>query len=80
MVETEAWCHIPPRPQLKGRNIMGFFVVLSLIVGAVGAVALPASASWAQPLDARPEAVLVGATLLVVASGLRRGFLHKQPK
>lgn len=59
---------------------MGFFVVLSLIVGAVGAVALPASMSWAQPLDARPEAVLVGATLLVVASGLRHGFPHKHSK
>ncbi len=54
---------------------------LALIaVGAVGAVALPASAAWVnQPLDARPEAVLVGATLLFVASGLRKGFPHKQP-
>ena len=52
-----------------------------IVVGVVGAVALPASASWInQPLDARPEAVLVGTTLLFVASGLRRGFLHKQPK
>ncbi len=59
-------------------------VVLALamiVVGAVGAVALPASAAWVhQPLDARPEAVLVGATLLVLASGLRRGFPQKQPK
>ena len=52
-----------------------------IVVGAVGAVALPASAVWvSQPLDARPEAVLVGATFLVVASGLRRGFPHKSSK
>ena len=31
-------------------------------------------------LDARPEAVLVWATLLLLASGLRRGFLHKDSK
>ena len=52
-----------------------------IIVGSVGAVALPASAAWVnQPLDARPEAVLVGATLLFVASGLRRGFPQKHSK
>ena len=52
-----------------------------IIVGSVAAVALPASAAWVnQPLDARPEAVLVGATLLFVASGLRRGFPQKLSK
>ena len=51
-----------------------------IIVGTVGAMALPASAAWAPPLDARPEAVLVGATLLMVASGLRRGFPQKHSK
>ena len=52
-----------------------------IVVGAVGAGALPASAAWVhQPLDARPEAVLVGATLLIVASGLRRGFPHTSSK
>jgi hypothetical protein len=58
-------------------------VVLALslmIVGSAGTVALPTSAAWAQPLDARPEAILVGATLLLLASGLRRGFLQKQSK
>ena len=35
-----------------------------------------AFALWVT-LDARPEAVLVGLTLLLLASGLRHGFLHK---
>lgn len=43
-------------------------------------MASPASAASARPVDARPEAILVGTTLLLVASGLRRGFLHKHSK
>lgn len=43
-------------------------------------MAAPAVAATTWPVDARPEAVLVGATLLLVASGLRRGVLHKHSK
>ena len=38
-----------------------------------------AFAFW-MTLDARPEAVLVGATLLLLASGLRRGLLPTRAK
>ena len=71
--------------------MMKLAIVLSMAIAAgVGAMnmpggvwrtlALPASAPLATPLDARPEAVLVGATLLFVASGLRRGFPQKLSK
>jgi hypothetical protein len=41
-------------------------------VAAYGVQMMPTASHWAQTLDARPEAVVTGGVLLVVASLLRR--------
>jgi hypothetical protein len=61
-------------------TIAAGLVAMMMPGGVWQTMGLPASAALARPLDARPEAVLVGATLLLVASGLRRGFPHKHSK
>jgi hypothetical protein len=50
-----------------------FLLVASFVsIAAYGAQVLPSASQWAQTLDARPEALLTGGVLLVVASLLRR--------
>ena len=43
-----------------------------------GALAMPMSGSWGAPIGAQPEALLTGASLLVLASILRRGSPQKK--
>ncbi len=45
---------------------------------ATGALAMPISGSWGQPIGAQPEALLTGAGLLVLASIIRRGVAAKK--
>jgi hypothetical protein len=46
-------------------------VSMMTITAAAGATAMTVSKAWAVSLDARPEALMVGAGLLLVASILR---------
>jgi hypothetical protein len=50
------------------------FIAMIFGVVVLGAIGIPTSHSWAPPVDARPEAVAAGSTLLVLASFLRRGL------
>jgi hypothetical protein len=59
--------------------MMKLAIVFSMtIVAAAGAVAMPASASWGRPIGAQPEALIIGASLLALASILRHGSLRKK--
>ena len=53
---------------------------LITVAAAGGALATPTSASWGRPIGAQPEAVIMGASLLVLASILRHGSLQKKMK
>lgn len=60
---------------------MKLATVFSIIIAvAAGSVAMPASDSWMRPLDAQPEALVIGASLLVLASLLRHGLPQKGAK
>lgn len=52
---------------------MKFLLMTSLATAATYSThAWPTATQWVQTLDARPEAVLTGAVLLMLASVLRR--------
>jgi len=55
-----------------------FIVALITVAAASGALAMPASGSWGPSIGAQPEALLTGASLLVLASILRRGSPWKK--
>ena len=50
------------------------FIAMIVGVVALGTMELPTNHMWVPTLDARPEAVAVGSTLLVLASFLRRSL------
>ncbi|MEO8682234.1 MAG: hypothetical protein ABI665_24515 [Vicinamibacterales bacterium] len=57
---------------------MKFLLMFSMaVVTVVGTVGLPVPNGWQPPHDARPEAVVSGATLLILASILRNRLPHK---
>ena len=60
---------------------MKLIIVASFtIVATAGALATPMSvATWARPLSATPEGLLIGATLLSVAALLRYRF-SREPR
>ena len=49
-------------------------------VTATGAMGVSASQKWAAAFDARPEALMIGASLLLVASLIRHRFTRSSPK
>ena len=58
--------------------MMKLAIVFSMTIAAgAGAMAMPASASWGWPIAAQPEALIIGASLLVLASLLRHGSSKK---
>ena len=58
--------------------MMKLAIVFSMTIAAgAGAIAMPASASWGRPIAAQPEALIIGASLLVLASLLRHGSSQK---
>jgi hypothetical protein len=50
------------------------FIAMIFGVVVLGAIGIPTSHLWVPPVDARPEAVAAGSTLLVLASFLRRSL------
>ena len=56
---------------------LAIFALITVAV-AGGALAMPASGSWGPPIGAQPEAVITGASLLVLASILRHGSPQKK--
>ncbi len=50
------------------------------VAASGGALAMPVSVSWGPPVGAQPEALIMGASLLVLASILRHGSLQKKTK
>jgi hypothetical protein len=50
------------------------FIAMIVGVVALGTMGLPTDHMWVPTLDARPEAVAAGSTLLVLASFLRRSL------
>ena len=55
-------------------------VALITVAATSGALAMPVSGSWGAPIGAQPEAVITGASLLMLASILRKGFPQKKVK
>lgn len=55
-------------------------LVLMTVAGTAGALAMPTSIAWVRPHDARPEALIIGAGLLVLASVLRHRSPHSDTK
>jgi hypothetical protein len=45
-----------------------------------GAMGVSTSRDWAATFDARPEALMIGASLLLVASLIRHRFTQNDPK
>ena len=61
--------------------MMKLAIVFSMIIAvAAGSVAMPASGTWVRPLGAEPEALIVGASLLMLAWLLRQGLPSKDAK
>lgn len=50
------------------------------IIATAAALAMPASNAWVRPADARPEALIIGAGLLVLAAVLRQRTPHQKTK
>jgi hypothetical protein len=60
---------------------MKTIIVLAMTTATVsGAMGLSTAQSWSAPFDARPEALMIGATMLLVASLLRHGFAQNSTK
>jgi hypothetical protein len=56
-------------------------IILGSVVSAFALqLAGPISGSWMLALDARPEAIVTGSTLLLLASILRRRLSHRRVK
>jgi hypothetical protein len=62
------------------KHIIGTMLVVSGVGLAGAAAAAASSAAWVQPVDARPEAIFTGMTLLMAASLLRRSLSPKGPQ
>ena len=61
--------------------MMKLAIVFSMtIAAAAGALAMPQSENWVRPLGAEPEALIVGASLLMLAWLLRQGLPSKDAK
>ena len=52
--------------------MFGGITAAFVFVLATGAIAAPTTPFWTRALDSRPEAVVTGAALLMLASVLRR--------
>jgi hypothetical protein len=60
---------------------MKTIIVLAMTTATVsGAMGMSAAPSWAAAFDARPEALMVGASLLLLASLIRHGSAQKHTK
>lgn len=55
-------------------------VLVITTAGASGAMGMSASRDWAAAFDARPEALMIGASLLLLASLLRHGVSQNHSK
>jgi hypothetical protein len=62
------------------KSITSMMLVSLSLVGVFVAAGGPVSTSWAHAVDARPEALVTGATLLLLASVVRRGTAQPRVK
>ena len=70
-----------PAPRTEEATLVKALIVLLLSIAAAALSAqAPAAAAVLLPHDARPEAIVTGATLLLLAALIKRGLATRREK